>query len=178
MTLLREILSDQTKTLLQHQTKSQADLEKKMLQSQSDIRADIRRELTQGQAALKKEIQEDLNHESQAFGRSCTSLDQDLQQGVQSAERGIQEVKAAQGNLETRLQALESRSSDAGTVTSTAPPGRKAALVLGGWDPDSTAADMLEHAKILIKELRLDLDTDEIFVPGGRRGRHPPLRSA
>ena len=102
---------------------------------------------------MKKEIQADLNREIQTLGRSCTSQFQDLQQGVQSAERGVQEVKTAQGSMETRLQALESRGSDAGTVASTAPPGRKAALVLGGWDPDSAAAAMLENAKILVRDL-------------------------
>ena len=48
--------------------------------------------------------------------------------------------------------------------------GRRPALVLGGWDPDTAATDMLENAKKLIQELRLDLDTEDIFVPGVRRG--------
>ena len=72
MTLLREILADQTKTLLQHQTKSQSDLEKEMTTNlREDIRSDIRREMSQNQKVLKQEIQADLNKEIQALGRSC-----------------------------------------------------------------------------------------------------------
>ena len=134
LTLLREILADQTKTLLQHQTQTQGELEKKMAASQQelekritstlrdDVRGDVRREITHAQAALKKDIQEDLNREIQSLGKSCTSQFQDLQQWLQTAERSIQEVRTAQSTVEARLQALEARGSDAGTVISAPPP--------------------------------------------------------
>ena len=60
--------------------------------------------------------------------RSRTSQFQDLQQGMQAAERGIHEVKTIQGSLETRLQALEACGSDAGTTISSSPQGKHAAL--------------------------------------------------
>ena len=136
LTLLREILADQTKTLLQHQTQTQGELEKKMAASQQelekritstlrdDVRGDVRREITHAQAALKKDIQEDLNREIQSLGKSCTSQFQDLQQWLQTAERSIQEVRTAQSTVEARLQALEARGSDAGTVISAPPRGK------------------------------------------------------
>ena len=77
-------------------------------------------------------------------------------------------------SIETRLQALETRGSDAGTTASASlhagPGGRRPSVVLGGWDPDTAAADTLEAANRLIRELRLDLDVEDIFVPGVRRG--------
>jgi hypothetical protein len=150
---------------------SQQDLEKRLsTKLREDIRADLRREVTQGQATLKKDIQDDLNREIQALGRTCTRQLQDLQQEVQATERGVSDLKASQGQLETRLQILETRGSDAGTVVSSSPPGRKQALVLGGWDPDTASEDMLEAAKRFVQEMRLDVDLDELFVPGVRRG--------
>ena len=89
---------------------------------------------------------------------------------MQAAERGIQDVKATQGGFEKRLQALEARGSDAGTTASTLYPPKRTALVLGGWDPDTAAAQMLANAQNLIRELRLDIDTEGMLVPGVRRG--------
>jgi hypothetical protein len=178
LTTLREILADQTKTLLTHQANSQQelkqDLKREMLAMQGElkkeIRQDVKREVTQGQEAIKKDIRDDLLREIESLSRTCTSQFQDLQQGVQSSERNFAEMRAAQGNMEDRLRALEARGSDSATVASAPAPGKKRALVLGGWDPDTAAEDMLEAAKNLARELRLDLDLNEIFVPGVRRG--------
>ena len=178
MVLLREILADQTKTLLAHTTTTQRELKQEiwadMQATQGDlkkeIRQDIRREISQGQEAMKKEIQADLNREILALSKSCTTQFQDLQQGMQATERGIQDMRAAQGNMETRLQALEARGSDTATTASAPAPGKKPALVLGGWDPDTAAETMLELAKTYIRELRLDVDVERLFVPGVRRG--------
>ena len=79
-------------------------------------------------------------------------------------------MRASQSHMETRLQALEARGSASVTTPSTPAPGKKPALVLGGWDPDTAAETMLDLAKTFIRELRLDVDTDEMFVPGVRRG--------
>ena len=171
LSLLREILADQTKTLLQHQTKSQGELEKRITSTlREDLREDIRREMATTHAAFKRDIQDDLNKEIQALGRGCTEQFQNLQQGLQAAERGIQDVRTSQSTVEARLQALESRGSDAGTMVSSAPPGKKPALVLGGWDPDTGADDMLRMARELATRLQLDVDLEEMFVPGVRRG--------
>ena len=151
MTMLREILGEQTKTLPAQQREARGEI-------RTEIRTEIR--------ALEQTVKGDL----QTLERSCTSQFQDLQQGVQSAERGIHEVKTAQTGFERRLQALESRGSEAGAVASSAGGPRRTALVLGGWDPDTAATDMLKNAQNLIQELRLDLDTEDMIVPGVRRG--------
>ena len=151
MTMLREILGEQTKTLLAQQREARGEI-------RSEIRTEIR--------ALEQTVKGEL----QTLERSCTSQFQDLQQGVQSAERGIHEVKTAQTGFERRLKALESRGSEAGTVASSTGAPRRTALVLGGWDPDTAATDMLKNAQALIRELRLDLDTEDMIVPGVRRG--------
>jgi hypothetical protein len=44
------------------------------------------------------------------------------------------------------------------------------AVVLGGWDPDTAKADMLGLAQNFVRDLRLDLDAEDAFVPGVRRG--------
>jgi alanyl-tRNA synthetase len=183
--MLKEILADQTKTLLQQQAHSQEDFQQKLRSGQEefrkDLQKDIMKELKAHQADLKQELQadfqahqgtlrDDLTREIQQLNRSCVTQFQDVQQGLQTAERGIRELVVAQGGLESRLQALETRGSEAGTTATASlqggPGGRRPALVLGGWDPDTAAADMLETAQKLIWELRLDVDVDDIFVPG------------
>jgi hypothetical protein len=94
-----------------------------------------------------------------------------LQQEVQAAERGIGEVRTIQTDFERRLQALQTRGSDGSTPASATDTGRQRnALVLGGWDPDTASAEMLKHAQAIVRDLRLDLDTADMFVPGVRRG--------
>ncbi|CAE7554898.1 SMC1 [Symbiodinium sp. CCMP2592] len=44
------------------------------------------------------------------------------------------------------------------------------AVVVGGWDADQSASDTLRMAKEHIASLEIDLDTEEAFVPGLRRG--------
>jgi hypothetical protein len=124
LVLLREIPADQTRTLLQHQTNSQNELKREMQATQGDLKqeiwGDIRREISHGQDALKKEIQADIYREIQSLSKTRTTQFQDLQQ--------------AQGHMETRLKALEARGTDSGTTASSGNPGKKNALVLGGWD--------------------------------------------
>jgi hypothetical protein len=167
-------LKDVSKELKAHKSdlrqELRADIKASQGELKQEIRQDIRREISQGQEAIKKDIQADLNQEIMALSKSCATQFQDLQQGMQSAERGIQELKASHSNVETRLQALEARGSDSGTAISGASPGKKPALVLGGWDPDTAAEEMLELAKCFVRELRLDIDVEEMFVPGVRRG--------
>ena len=137
MTLLREILKEQTRTILGEQNK----------------------------------ILRELKNEIRTLERSCATQFQYLQQEVQAAERGIGEVRTIQTDFERRLQALETRGSEGSTPASATDTGRQRnALVLGGWDPDTASAEMLKHAQAIVRDLRLDLDTADMFVPGVRRG--------
>ena len=76
-------------------------------------------------------------------------------------------------DLESRLQQLEAGGGggprganlledDAGN--------RKPALIIGGWDPDQPGDETLTKAQDVIRELQLDIDAEEAFVPGRRRG--------
>jgi hypothetical protein len=189
--MLKDILADQTRTLLQRQTHSQEVFQRELRDGQETLRKDLQngqetllrdQELRAHQEDLRNELKadqgklrDDLTREVQHLNRSCTTQFQDLQQSLQVAERGVRDLTLAQGSIESRLQVLETRgASETGTVATTSvsggPGGRRPALVLGGWDPDTAAADMLRHAKRLLQELRLDLDVDDIFVPGVRRG--------
>ena len=77
-------------------------------------------------------------------------------------------------DLEARLQAVET--GGAGGSGHTANPleddagNRKPALIIGGWDPDQPGEETLGKAQDVIRELQLDIDASEAFVPGKRRG--------
>ena len=158
------ILADQTKALL-------GDLRGHLTELQSEIKT-----LGASQTQLKWEIrtlgihQTDLQRKIQTLEKSCVAQIHDLQQGVQSTEETIEEVKLAQGDFEKRLQALEAWGSEGSAATTVSQARRRTSLVLGGWGPDTAASEMLEHAQRLIRDLRLDIDTDNMLVPGVRKG--------
>ena len=86
--------------------------------------------------------------------------------------RSLEEVKNAQKELEERLTSLENK-----PPTSTAPGstvdtdgGRKPALIIGGWHPDTAAEETLKAAKEVLKSLEVPLNGEDLFVPGLRRG--------
>ena len=77
-------------------------------------------------------------------------------------------------DLEARLQALETGGGGgAGRTTNLLEDdtgNRKPALIIGGWDPDQPGDETLGKAQDVIRELQLDIDATEAFVPGKRRG--------
>ena len=49
-------------------------------------------------------------------------------------------------------------------------PSRRPAFIVGGWDGNQEAKVTLEKATTVLKELQVDVDMDDAFVPGLRRG--------
>ena len=47
---------------------------------------------------------------------------------------------------------------------------RVPALIVGGWNDDTTAGDVLEKAQQALRMLKVDIDYQDMFVPGVRRG--------
>ncbi|OLP83708.1 hypothetical protein AK812_SmicGene35505 [Symbiodinium microadriaticum] len=83
----------------------------------------------------------------------------------------LEEVKAAQFQLEARLQSLEQKPpSTAPGSTADTEGGRRPALIIGGWHPDQAAEDTLKAAREVLRSLDVPLNGDELFVPGLRRG--------
>ena len=41
---------------------------------------------------------------------------------------------------------------------------------MGGWGDDSPAEETLNQVRQMVKDLRIDIDTEQAFVPGVRRG--------
>ena len=100
-------------------------------------------------------------------------------QAITNQQRDQQQtVEAIQGDqvkMSTRLQTLEAKvqtlqQSAAGSTADTDLGGRKPALIMGGWGDDTPAEETLRGVQQMIKDLRVDVDTDMAFVPGVRRG--------
>ena len=49
-------------------------------------------------------------------------------------------------------------------------PSRRPAFIVGGWDGNQEAKVTLEKARTVLKELQVDVDMDDAFVPGLRQG--------
>ena len=86
--------------------------------------------------------------------------------------RSLEEVRTAQKLLEERLATLELKppSSTAPGSTIDTDGGRKPALIIGGWHPDTAAEDTLRAAREVLRSLDVPLNGDDLFVPGLRRG--------
>ena len=91
-------------------------------------------------------------------------------QDVQSGH--IAGLREDHENLVMRMELLEGKMatfSPAGSTASTEQD-KKPAIILGGWAEDQQAGETLDKAKDMVRQLRLNLDMDEAFVPGVRRG--------
>ena len=83
-----------------------------------------------------------------------------------------------EGSLEERIEKLEAGGGGRGpSAHSTATTegdgigGRRApALVVGGWNDNTPANEVIEKATQVLRQLQIDIDYQDMFVPGIRRG--------
>ena len=93
-------------------------------------------------------------------------------------EGTVKQSAAAVDDVRRRLELLEGKfasasftaSSTRTTDVGTGEGGQRPALVAGGWDADQDAETTLKLVKEHIERLQVDLDLQEAFVPGLRRG--------
>ncbi|CAE7730219.1 unnamed protein product, partial [Symbiodinium sp. CCMP2456] len=91
-------------------------------------------------------------------------------------QRTVEAIQGEQNNMNARLMTLEAKmqslqqQSVTGSTTDTDNWGRKPALIMGGWGDDTPADETMRGVVQMIKDLRVDVDTDQAFVPGVRRG--------
>ncbi|CAE7704187.1 YCF1 [Symbiodinium sp. CCMP2456] len=68
--------------------------------------------------------------------------------------------------LETTVKSIQA----SGSTPSTADTGRVPALIMGGWPPETQASEVLQKANEMARDLQLQLNMSDAFVPGVRRG--------
>ena len=85
-------------------------------------------------------------------------------------------MEANQRSLEERIEKLETAGVNPGqSITSMATTddgigGRKPALIMGGWGDNTPANEVMEKATQILRQLKVDIDHQDTFVPGIRRG--------
>ena len=121
-------------------------------------------------ANMQERVQEVETVVSQQVQDTVRALDR-VTQSYDKQAGALEAVKAAQFQLEARIQSLEQKPpSTAPGSTIDTEGGRKPALIIGGWHPDQAAEDTLKAAREVLKSLEVPLNGDEMFVPGLRRG--------
>ena len=93
-------------------------------------------------------------------------------------EQTVKKVGASHEELLKRLENLEgkfatatfSTSSTRTTENGSVDGGPRPAIVIGGWDSDQSAEETLQAVKQHLGDLQCDLDIEDAFVPGLRRG--------
>ena len=90
----------------------------------------------------------------------------------QEQQRTVEAMQGEQYSMNARLQALESKEHVLQTTgtSSTADTDFGGRKPDGGWGDDTPAEETLNNVKQMVKDLRLDIPTDQAFVPGVRRG--------
>ncbi|CAE7939467.1 unnamed protein product [Symbiodinium sp. KB8] len=100
--------------------------------------------------------------------QAITAQQQDQQQTVEAIQGDQQRISSRLQTLEAKVQGLQQ--SAAGSTADTDFGGRKPALIMGGWGDDTPAEETLRGVQQMLKDLRVDVDADQAFVPGVRRG--------
>ena len=119
-------------------------------------------------ASMQGRVQEVESIVSQQVQDTVRALDR-VTKSYDKQAGALEEVKAAQFQLEARIQSLEQKPpSTAPGSTADTEGGRKPALIIGGWHPDQAAEETLKAAKEVLQSLEVPLNGDDMFVPGLR----------
>ena len=101
-----------------------------------------------------------------------------LDEGQHVLEEKVGTMSVQYKDLVERVEKLESKGFQgrlsAQSTTTTEPDGlggkRVPALIVGGWNDDTPAGEVIEKATRALQQLQVDLDYHSMFVPGVRRG--------
>ena len=116
-------------------------------------------------AALERSLQ---SHNERTFQAVETLSTGQAEQGLR-----IQKLLTDSQTMANRLSTLEGTVKtiqSAGSTPSTMDSGRVPAVVMGGWPPDTLASDVLAKANEMARDLQLQINMADAFVPGVRRG--------
>ena len=151
LSMLRTVLAEERERDREHLSHSLAGVKREV--------ADMQGRVQEVEAVVSQQVQDTVK----ALDRVTKSYDK--QAGA------LDEVRAAQMQLEARIQTLEQKPpSTAPGSTADTEGGRRPALIIGGWHPDQAAEDTLKAAKEVLRSLEVPLNGDDLFVPGLRRG--------
>ncbi|CAE7913948.1 unnamed protein product [Symbiodinium necroappetens] len=121
--------------------------------------------MTDRVAALERNLQQ---HNDRTFQAVETLSAGQADQGLRIAELSAESQLVA-GRL-TQLEGKVKQIQSAGSTPSTTDGGRVPALIMGGWPPDTPASEVLQKANEMARDLQLQLNMTDAFVPGVRRG--------
>ena len=121
--------------------------------------------VTERVVALERSLQ---THNERTFQAVETLSAGQAEQGLQISQLAADNkgMAARLANLEGTVKTLQTTSSTPSTMDA----GRVPALVMGGWPPETPAAEVLEKANEMARDLQLQLNMSDAFVPGVRRG--------
>ncbi|CAE7328182.1 pol [Symbiodinium sp. CCMP2456] len=147
----------------------------------ASIREAIREQLREERHILSGELREGLaevHSRIDTVEKCTTALCRTVTDQQVKIDSKVTSIEQHTQDLGTRLELLEGKfataqfnvsSNKRGSEGSTAEPVRPA-LVLGGWAAEQAASETLRLVKQHVAQLEIDLDMDEAFVPGLRRG--------
>ena len=153
-------------------------IKKEIQQAVGGVQAEVASRIGTVETEVTKQLQTTLAMLSALTDKQAKHME-DLQ-GVREEQAAMETRLSAETRaLGERVEAMEwkmkwggggSTNSTTTAEVDTIGAPKQPALILGGWEGDTPAAEVLQKAKDVVRQLQLDVDVDHMFVPGVRRG--------
>ncbi|CAE7547148.1 unnamed protein product [Symbiodinium natans] len=146
-------------TLATLQATLQATIQNELRTNRAEIKqavGGVQKEMVERMGGVQKEMVERI---------ATVETEHDMENKMGSLAERVEklEMKAQQGGLSAQSTTTTEHGDGLG--------GRRVpALIVGGWNDDTTAGDVLEKAQQALRMLKIDIDYQDMFVPGVRRG--------
>ena len=170
-----ESIKQAFKTELNHNNER---IKKEIQHAVGGVQADVATRIGTVEAEVTKQLQTTLAMLSALTDKQTKHME-DLKQVKEGQAEMEARLSAETKALGDRVEAMEwkmrfggsgsAQSTTTAEVDSVGAP-KQPALIIGGWEGDTPAADVLQRARDVARQLQLDLDLDHMFVPGVRRG--------
>ena len=132
------------------------------------LREVLRGEMTEAQQQERQNLKAELQHALTSVSAQVRGAIAEIKADQDSAGDQIQTVTQQYARLETHMNMLENKLRD---LEHRGPEeDKRTAVLLGGWSPDTPAAQVKELAQQMANTLKLDVDMAPAFAPGLRRG--------
>ena len=146
-----------------------------------DAMAGVKKEMAERIEVVESEVTKQLQTTLLLLKQLTDKHDvqQEAVSNLTAGQKALEEkFEMSQRSLEERIEKLEASGGGRGpSAHSTATTegdgigGRRApALVVGGWNDNTPANEVIEKATQVLRQLQVDLDYQDMFVPGIRRG--------
>ena len=162
----QEVMKDHQDVMKEDIHKAVGGVKKEMAERISLVESEVTQQLQTTLLLLKQltDKQEVQSGKMAALVAGQKTLEETVESNRRTLEERIEKLEAGGGGL--RPSTYSTATTEGDGIGGRRTP----ALVVGGWNDDTPANEVIEKATEVLRQLQVDLDYQDIFVPGIRRG--------